>query len=144
MQASQASIHWLYTSIASSRGAMSQRYELLQTLQETAPLSFSMSSVAVTVFMELQKGQLKVASSFGFCFFGGGFEDLRFPMSFHGSQTPAAAAAVSLCTQQPYGLATQAHITKGPRLSPWLTLAPCSRSGRYTADSCGSHSLGEA
>lgn len=80
LQASHASIHWLYMSIASSRGAMSQRYELLQTLQETEPLLFSQSRVAVTVFIELQKGQLKVASSLGFCFFGGGFEDLRFPI----------------------------------------------------------------
>ena len=67
--------------MASSRGAISQRYELLQTLQLTVPWLFSQSSMAVTVFIELQKGQLKVASSFCLCFFGGGLEDLRFPMT---------------------------------------------------------------
>ncbi len=36
---------------------------------------------AVTVLCELQKGQLKETSSFGFCFFGGGLDDLRLPMS---------------------------------------------------------------
>ena len=35
---------------------------------------------AVTVLCELQKGQLKDTSSFGFCFFGGGFDDFLLPI----------------------------------------------------------------
>lgn len=35
---------------------------------------------ADTDLPELQKGQLKVASNFGFCFVGGGLLDLRLPM----------------------------------------------------------------
>lgn len=35
---------------------------------------------AVTVLCELQKGQLKDISNFGFCFLGGGLEDFRLPI----------------------------------------------------------------
>ena len=67
--------------MASSRELMSQRKLELQTAQLTAPVLFSKSSWAVTLFALLQKGQLKDASSLGFCFLGGGLELLRLPIA---------------------------------------------------------------
>ncbi len=51
-----------------------------QTLQLICPCSLSLSMTADTDLPELQNGQLKVASNFGFCFVGGGLLDLRLPM----------------------------------------------------------------
>ena len=68
------------TSMASSRDVMSQRKLELHTEQLTAPVVFSQSSWAVTLLALLQKGQLKAASSLGFCFLGGGLELFRLPM----------------------------------------------------------------
>ena len=51
-----------------------------QTVQLTVPICRSQSKVADTVLSELQNGQLKNFSSFGFCFFGGGLLLFRFPM----------------------------------------------------------------
>lgn len=51
-----------------------------QTLQLICPCSLSLSMTADTDLPELQNGQLKVASNFGFGFVGGGLLDLRLPM----------------------------------------------------------------
>ena len=49
-------------------------------MQLTVPICLSQSNAADTVLSELQNGQLKNFSSFGFCFFGGGLLLFRLPM----------------------------------------------------------------
>ena len=51
-------------------------------IEHCALTSVSQSMLAVTLLFELQNGQLKATSSFGFCFFGGGLDDFRFPISY--------------------------------------------------------------